>query len=235
LQYLSPGSGGAHLSILEARMTKDVESVIRAFSADHAARLTELSQRQLRYWDETGFFRPRFGAENRRAPCSRIYSFKDVVGLRTVSILLNRHGIPLQRLRKLARELSRYKNAPWAEIILYVLGKEVHFREPDTGRIRGVLSRQYVSLPLLSVIEDIAEKSERLRERSEDQIGRVERNRYIAHNAWVIAGTRIPTAAIKRFSEAGHSTDRIINEYPALTRHDIDAALRHENKHAKAA
>jgi hypothetical protein len=29
-----------------------------AFTADHVARLTGLSNRQLRYWDDTGFFAP---------------------------------------------------------------------------------------------------------------------------------------------------------------------------------
>jgi uncharacterized protein (DUF433 family) len=222
-------------AVRETSATMNLEGVIRAFSPEHVARLTELSQRQLRYWDETGFFSPRFGSENRRSPFSRIYSFKDVVGLRTVSILRKSYGIPLQTLRKVARELSQYKEAPWAEIVLYVLGKEVHFREPDTGKIRGVLSKQYVSVPLRSIIEDVSARSSMLRERSKEQIGRVERRRYIAHNAWVVAGTRIPTAAIRRYSEAGYSTDRIIKEYPTLTGRDIQAALRHERKLAKAA
>jgi uncharacterized protein (DUF433 family) len=212
-----------------------LDDVIRAFSAEHVARLTELSQRQLRYWDETRFFRPRYASENRRSPHSRIYSFKDVVGLRTVSILRKEHRIPLQTLRKVARELSRYRDAPWSDIVLYVLGKEVHFREPDTGKIRGVLNRQYVSVPLQSIIEDVAAKSNKLKERSADQFGRVERHRFIAHNAWVIAGTRIPTAAIGRYKAAGYSAEQILNEYPALTRQDVEAALRHERKLAKAA
>src|ERR1051325_2480111 len=214
--------------------TMNLEGTIRAFSPEHVAKLTELSQRQLRYWDATGFFPPRFGSETRRNPFSCIYSFKGVVGLRTVSILRKSYGIPLQTLRKVARELSQYKEAPWAKIVLYVLGKEVHFREPDTGKIRGVLSRQYVSVPLRSIIEDVSVRASALRERARQQIGRVERHRYIAHNAWVLAGTRIPTAAIRRYAEAGYSADKIIKEYPPLTGQDIQAALKHERKWARA-
>ena len=98
-----------------------------------------------------------------------------------------------------------------------------------------MLSKQYVSVPLRSIIADVSAKSSTLRDRSKQQIGRIERHRYIAHNAWVVAGTRIPTAAIRRYSEAGYSTDRIIKEYPTLTSQDIQAALKHERKLAKAA
>ncbi len=61
--------------------------VFHAFSADQVTKLTGLSKAQLHYWDETGFFSPRYAFENWRSPYSRIYSLKDVVGLRTLSVL----------------------------------------------------------------------------------------------------------------------------------------------------
>jgi DNA-binding transcriptional MerR regulator len=209
-------------------------SVIQAFAAEHVARLTGLTNRQLNYWDDTGFFSPQYALDNRRSPYSRIYSFRDVVGLRTISILRKRHGIPLQQLRKVAEELSQYKDAPWSNLVLYVFQKEVHFQEPDTERIRGALSKQYVNLPLRTIIEDVAEKSNRLRERSSEQYGHVARHRYIAHNAWVVAGTRIPVLAIQRFSQAGYSPKEIIREYPLLTEIDVAAALKQAAKLKKA-
>ena len=213
-----------------------VESVIRAFSAEHVIRLTGLSKRQLSYWDETEFFRPRYAFENRRTPYSRIYSFKDVVGLRAISILRKEFNIPLQTLRSVAEELVRYTDTPWSDLTLYVFGKEVQFREPETGQVRGVLNKQYVAnIPLRTIIEDIAEKSNKLRERSADQFGRIVRNRFIAHNAWVLAGTRIPVGTVRRFSEAGYGPGQIIREYPSLTEKDIQAALRHKGKLAKTA
>jgi uncharacterized protein (DUF433 family) len=207
----------------------NADSIIRAFSAEHVARVTGLSQRQLGYWDETGFFRPRYAFENRKSPFSRIYSFRDVVGLRTLSVLRKQYQIPLQKLRKVAEELSRYSD-PWSELVLYVFGEEVHFREPETGKVRGVLTKQYVNIPLRSIIEDVTERSNKLKERTDKQVGRVERHRYIAHNAWVIAGTRIPVAAIQRFSAAGYSPDQIVREYPTLTQKDVRAAIMHDKK-----
>lgn len=209
--------------------------VIRAFSANHVVRLTGLSHKQLRYWDETEFFKPRYATDNRRSPFSRVYSFQDVVGLRTLSVLRKLYKIPLQQLRRVARQLSQYHAAPWSELVLYVKGREVYFREPETERVRGVLSRQYSLLRLRSIINDVASEAQRLKRRTADHFGRIERNRYVVHNAWVIAGTRIPTKAIRRFDQAGYATEAIIREYPLLTTRDIEAALRHEERLAKRA
>lgn len=212
------------------------ENVILAFSADHVVRLTGLSKGQLRYWDKTGFFAPTYAFEDRRSPYSRIYSFRDVVGLRTISILRNRYKISLQNLREVARELEKYMANPWSEIVLYIVGKNVHFREPDTQQIRGVLSRQYVAdIRLEQVANEMATEANRLRERDTTQIGQIARNRYTQHNAWVIAGTRIPVKAIWRFHQAGYSTQAILKEYPSLTERDIETAIDHERKLALSA
>lgn len=65
----------------------DTDEAVRAFSAEHVVKLTGLSQSQLRYWDRTGFFQPEYASENRRSPFSRVYSFQNVAGLRTLGIL----------------------------------------------------------------------------------------------------------------------------------------------------
>ncbi len=216
-------------------MTK-AENVILAFSANHVVRLTGLSKGQLRYWDKTGFFAPTYALEDRRSPYSRIYSFRDVVGLRTISMLRNKHKISLQNLREVARELEKYMAYPWSAIVLYVVGKKVYFREPDTQQTRGVLSKQYVvDISLEQVANDMAAAANRLRERDTTQIGQIARNRYTQHNAWVIAGTRIPVTAIWRLHAAGYSTEAILKEYPTLTERDIETAIDHERKLALSA
>ena len=65
----------------------EITNIISAFSADQVVKLTGLKIRQLAYWDSLGFFQPQYAAEDRRSPYSRIYSFKDVVALRTLSVL----------------------------------------------------------------------------------------------------------------------------------------------------
>ncbi len=74
-----------------------------AFSAAHVERLTGLSPAQLRSWDEAGFFKPEMACEDRRRPYSRVYSFRDVVGLRTIGILMRDYKIPLRELKKTAQ------------------------------------------------------------------------------------------------------------------------------------
>jgi MerR HTH family regulatory protein len=49
------------------------KTVITAFSDEQVERLTGVTRQQLRYWDRTGFFRPTFASEDRRAAYSRIY------------------------------------------------------------------------------------------------------------------------------------------------------------------
>jgi uncharacterized protein (DUF433 family) len=214
----------------------DFGNVIFAFGADHVTRLTGLSKGQLRYWDNTRFFRPRYAFEYRRSPFSRVYSFKDVVGLRTLGILRKTHRIPLQNLRKVAQELGRHIADPWADTVLYVRGKEVLFKEPDTQKVRGALTGQYeASILLQRIAHDMVVESNKLKARTAMQVGRIERKRYIQHNAWVVAGTRIPIKAIWRFHDAGYSTEEIIREYPSLTEKDIRAAISHRRKLAKSA
>ena len=205
----------------------EITNITSAFTADQVVRLTRLSMGQLAYWDKLGFFQPQYAAEDRKTPYSRIYSFKDVVGLRTLSILKSKYKCSLPHLQTVAKELASYSKAPWAEITLYVLKKRVQFKEPETGRVRGVVDGQYALLPIASVMEDVRKAAEQLRHREPDQIGQVEKHRYVSHQAAVISGTRIRVATILRFIEAGYSTAAILKEYRSLTEADIEAAKRH--------
>lgn len=203
-----------------------MSNIISAFSAEQAERLTGLSLSQLREWDTAGFFQPSYAAENRKSPYSRIYSFEDIVGLRVLSILRNTHRVSLQHLKAVARKLSEYAPQPWSELTLYVLNKEVHFRNPTDGLVQGAVSGQLaVPVPISSVVEDVRARAEQLRHRSSEAVGQVERHRFVVHNEAVVAGTRIPVSTIRSFADAGYSVDEIIREYPSLTREDIEAAL----------
>lgn len=215
-------------------MTADV--ILRAFSEDSVKHLTGLTTSQLRYWDRTGFFAPEFAEPNRRLAYSRLYSFRDIVALRTLSVLRNQYSVPLQHLRKVALKLSHLGYDLWTNTTLYVLNKKVIFHEPGTDLPQEIVSGQYViGLLLKTIISDTTKDVEKMRRRDPEKIGKVERSRYVNHNAWVVGGTRIPTAAIKQFKEAGYTAQQIIAEYPDLTLRDISAALRHEEQESSAA
>lgn len=198
-------------------------NIVGAFSLDQVERLTTLSRRQLAYWDKIGFFRPSHAAENRRSPYSRIYSFQDVVGLRTVAILQGRHGVSLKHLREVAAKLERYSSAPWSDLTLKVWNRKVQIVEPATGNTLGVLDGQYFLLPIGSIVEDVRAEAERMSRRTSDQLGKIERRRFVARNAPVIAGTRVRVDAIRHYLEDGYTTSQILDEYPTLTEADIVA------------
>ncbi|BCB21331.1 DUF433 domain-containing protein [Bosea thiooxidans] len=210
--------------------TLDISSLVAAFSEEQVERMTSLTKGRLRYWAKTDFFKPSFVEEDARLAYSRFYSFKDVVALRTLEMLRVQNGVPLQHLRKVAAKLAHLKDGLWTKTTLFVVNKEVSFVNPETGKPEGVLSGQYLlGIPLKQVIDDTNADIVTFSKRRKETLGHLSRNRSIARNAWVVAGTRIPVASIKRLHEDGYSVRQIIDEYPDLTPEDVHAAIQHSD------
>lgn len=206
----------------------DISNVVAAFSEEQVERITGLSKGRLRYWAKTDFFKPSFVEDDPRLPYSRFYSFKDIVALRTLELLRVQNGVPLQHLRRVAEQLEHLRDDLWTKTTLFVINRKVAFVNPETGQPEEVVSDQYLlGIPLKKVIDDTKAEVVLLRKRPEDSHGKLERHRSVVRNAWVVAGTRIPVGAIKRFHEDGYSAKQIIEEYPDLTPEDIESALRH--------
>jgi uncharacterized protein (DUF433 family) len=208
-------------------------NTIMAFTREQVRRLTGLSDAQLRYWDKTGFFSPQYADEERHGAFSRIYSYRDVVGLRAIAEL--RQRVPLQQLRKVGEWLAGHYDEPWSSLTFYVSGRQVFFDEPETGE--PVASRPSghgaMRVEMTKVAHRVDTAVEELRRRGPDQIGKVTRNRYVVHNAPVLSGTRIPTAAVWDFYQAGYDIPAIMREYPTLTPEDVQAAIEYECNHAQ--
>ena len=210
-------------------------SVIAAFSEDHTERLTGITKSQLRYWDNTDFYRPSYAEDNRRITFSRVYSFKDIVALRVLNALRNQYNVSLQHLREVSAHLGRLDldsdPARWAETRLYVHKKHVIWYEPGTDLPQEIVNGQHmVPIELQQVVADTKDRVKQLNSpRDWTKIGTIERSRYVAHNTYVIAGTRIPVNAIKRFSESGYTADQILQEYPDITKEDVEAALKFDS------
>jgi len=188
---------------------------------------------RLRYWAKTDFFKPSFNEENSHLPYSRFYSFKDIVALRTLEMMRVQNNVPLQHLRKVAEKLSHLEDDLWTKTTLFVVNRRVAFVNTRSGKSEEALSGQYfLGISLKQVIEDTSADVIQFRQRSRDSFGKIARNRSIIRNAWVVAGTRIPVGAIKRLREDGYSVYRIVQEYPDLTKEDVEAALRHDGTKA---
>lgn len=203
------------------------DHVIGAFSEADAVRLSGLTIGQLRNWDRKGFVQPSYAEANRRLPYSRIYSFRDIVSLRVLGQLRNTYKVPLQHLRKVSDTLAHLGEARWTATTLYILGNRVVFTDPRTDERMEVVSGQRVfDIPLRVVISDTRKAIASLNHREEGETGKVVHGKFTLQNEPVFEGTRIPVATVKRYLEAGYSSDEILKEYPDLTPTDIEVARR---------
>lgn len=211
-----------------------MSNVIAAFSLPQASMLTGVPEGRLVDWDNDKFFAPSLAYEDRKFAYSRVYSFEDLVGLRTLNIL--RERVSMQHLKKAAEKLKKHSGRPWSELTLYVLNREVHFKHPMDGKIEGAVSGQYgATIPLESVAEEMREKANTLRSRDANLVGKIERHKFVMGNAPVFGGTRIPVASVISFLDAGFSDDDILEEYPDLEMADIDAAKARREELTRAA
>jgi uncharacterized protein (DUF433 family) len=200
------------------------DNVIAALTTQHVAELTGLSIEQLAQWDRIGFFKPEHGEKNRRLPFSRIYSFRDVVGLRTIAILRKDYKIGLPKLKQVAARLELESPRPWSDLQLSVLKRDVAFLDRTTGQNVGATDGQIALLPLESVIEDMRRRAEALKRRPQEGYGKIERHKHVMQNRKVFAGTRIPVDVVANHLAAGHSTQQILREFPMLVKADVEAA-----------
>jgi DNA-binding transcriptional MerR regulator len=204
-----------------------------AFTTEHVCRLTGLTARQVRYWDDTGFFSPTLVHGVRRA-FGRIYSFRDVVGLRTIAIL--RQKLPLQELRRVGEWLLQHHQTPWSSLRLGLAGKRVVFFDPASGvAVEARTGEQTVlAIALEPIASEMQRAAERLRERQSDEHGQIVQHRNVVHNAFTLAGTRVPTEAVWEFHRVGYKPEAIIREFPRLTKKDVKAAILFERKRKAA-
>jgi uncharacterized protein (DUF433 family) len=222
--------------VIERGDQESAMAVLRAFTLEQAARVARVSERRIRYWDQKDVLSPSLVAEaGRRTPYGRIYSFQDLVGLRTLGQLRDRHRFSLQRLRQVGSYLKKYFDRPWSTLRFYVDGKNVLFQDPNTGDIISTSPLGQKAIPYF--LDKIATETERdavkLTIRTPDEIGQIAQNRYVLHNAPVIAGTRIPTAVIWEFHREGYDTPAILREFPRLEPIDVQRAIEFEEDQRK--
>lgn len=205
---------------------------IQAFTVRQVQRLTGLTERMLRYWEETGVYAASFIDDRPHVPYRRIYNFRDLVGLRTLELLRNKHKVKLDDLRQTGAFLRQYSDHPWSEITFGVMGRRVVFRFPGAKEWMTAIPAGQTVLSIN--VEEIAKGAERdaanLGKRSVEDVGRVVRHRHVLGNAWRLAGTRIPTSSVWNLTEAGYDLDAVIDAYPDLRPKDIEAALAHERQ-----
>ena len=206
-------------------------SAMMLFTMAQVERLTGLSRGTIRRWQEGGVFAPEHPKPLPiSGPYRRVFTFRDVVGLRTLAMLRTKHAVDLQEMLKVGDYLSRHNDAPWSSMRFWVVNGHVAFMDPSSDlMVAGGEGQRVIDEVFLGEIAcQVERESEAVRARDPESIGRVSRNRNVMSNQWVVAGTRIPTAIIRDFHEAGYDEAAIIAEYPDLTPDDVRRALAHE-------
>ena len=199
----------------------------KVFPEGEAAAITGLSAARLLHWNRTGFFKPSFrNLLDQGGDHNRLYTFTDLVCLRTLQVLIDEYEIRLPRLRETLKQLFDMDQSKWATERLYVLGKNVYFDPPEVEAFQETTSGQLAlhHIELRQVHSDVEQAIYESRGRSKEDFGEIAKTRGIASSQPVIKGTRISVKSIKSLLDDGVSIDEVIKMYPSLTKADVKAA-----------
>lgn len=193
-----------------------------AYTQDRAMRLSGLSRRQVNYWSDTDLLKP--SVEERLTPHRpiRLYSYRDMLSLLVIARL--RTMVSLQAVRTVVGHVRARDFEP-NEVVFSVDGTRVYFQLPDGSWESGFEPGQGVLHTLeLEPIRVLAMQAGR---RDPGSVGKVERRRGALGSKPLVAGTRVPVAAVRRYLERGATTAEILEAYPSLEPDDVETARTH--------
>ena len=106
--------------------SRSVESV--GYNVSQAARIVGVSRRQLDYWAETDLIAPSVVPAGKTR---RLYSFFELIELRTLARLREEGQISLQRMRRVLAELEKVRDRPLATCRLVAAEGNVFLLDDD--------------------------------------------------------------------------------------------------------
>lgn len=212
------------------------------FTTEQAIGLTGITRRQLDYWLRTSLITADIASGDGRGTV-RLFTFQNLLEIRVAAWL--RDQLSLQLIRKIVGHLRAQRDHPLAELQFAVVEAEpdrtgAHRRDVIVQQADGSWEK-WTGQQMLTVRVPVRRFSDELskaaaRDRSNRRrVGQVEKRRGVLGSAPVLAGTRIPTAALWRLHDAGYSTERILENYPGLKRADVKAALEEERRRRRIA
>lgn len=193
-----------------------------AIPAAAAARLSGVSERRLQAWDQAKLVQPSIRRKVSDRNTVRLYGFQELVELRVLTALHDRHMSP-QHIGKIIRRLREQGyDAPLRQLIYAVSEKELFFQHPNGDWEGGCRPDQIVIhevLDLELVRQHVREALGQSRPRSSE--GVIERRRRVVGSKPVLSGTRTPVSAILSYVRRGYSDEKILEAFPNLTHSDI--------------
>ncbi len=196
---------------------------LSAFTAERVRRLTNLTARQIQYWDEQRFISPSLTRRKGRGR-RRLYSFRDLVALKVAAEL--RKSFSLQLIRRVNDHLRNLDyRSPLAELRFVAVDEELYFQESarwQEARQTGQVVASFM-VPVGEIAEDLRRQisSDRAEARKP---GVIETRRGVLGSRPVFAGTRIAVETVLNLLRDGASEHEVENLYPDLTPADIEAA-----------
>jgi DNA-binding transcriptional MerR regulator len=153
---------------------------LEGFTAAQACQLTSCTPHQLRYWDKVGLITPSLQTTDGRPGRRRIYSFRDLIGLRVVKSLLD-NGLSIQRVRRAWDYLRRTGDMDdhLASVRLVTDGQSIFAIARDDEELLDALRHGQLAFfvkidEIAAVVEDDVSKFELDRESFREMIRRVE-------------------------------------------------------------
>lgn len=153
---------------------------MEGFTAAQACQLTACTPHQLRYWDKVGLVKPSIQTTDGRPGRRRIYSFRDLVGLRVVKSLLD-NGLSIQRVRRAWDYLRRNGDMDdhLAEVRLVTDGQSIFAIAHDDTELLDALRQGQLAFfvkidEIAQDVEDDVSKFELDRETFRDMLRHVE-------------------------------------------------------------
>lgn len=195
----------------------DTDGVV-VFTEAKVRALAGISKRQLRYWARD-LARP---VIDKKITVHRGVRLYDYDGVLTVMVLaeLKGRGKSLQYLRQVAR-LIEEEGLRFPELRFATSGSRVHFQRP-TGEWQDAERNQAIDADIVP-LRPLREKVDRSMQRDPSSVGKTERRRGAMGSKELVAGTRVPVAAVRRYLDRGISDAEVLEAFPMLDPADVEA------------
>lgn len=153
-----------------------VDEELLALTQQRAARLSGVTERQVRYWADTGLIRPLVDERLSPRRSVRLYGFQELMSLLVVADLRGR-GISLQHVRSIVARLQAWGYPrPLTEVTFATEGNHLFFMRPDGVWEDGAVPDQTVLQQTLT-LEPLRVRIHRAVERDENDVGRIVQRR----------------------------------------------------------
>lgn len=199
----------------------------RYYNIELATKIGGISHRQALAWAKNGVLVPSRVYMTDHRPFTLLYSFRDLVALRVISILREHYGLSLQEATVASDYIREFPDAPWNELPLWLVNKSVRVADP--------YEEPATRIDLEPIAVDVRRDADQLWKRDPANYGKIEYRRDVMGGTLVVKGTRISVATVASLLAYGWDIDQIREGYPTLQPEDIRGVMQYVEEQRKVA